>query len=95
MEKEDRYGSIASQVLIDENGTYSRGTKRKRVQSTASNLWLFNFQGASSEREKPLVVWGCSSVGRAPALQAGGQEFESLHLHQSGKKRGKNTVKGS
>ena len=27
--------------------------------------------------------WGCSSVGRAPALQAGGQEFESLHLHSS------------
>ena len=26
--------------------------------------------------------WGCSSVGRAPALQAGGQEFESLHLHE-------------
>ena len=25
--------------------------------------------------------WGCSSVGRAPALQAGGREFESLHLH--------------
>ena len=27
------------------------------------------------------IIWGCSSVGRAPALQAGGQEFESLHLH--------------
>ena len=26
---------------------------------------------------------GRSSVGRAPALQAGGQEFESLHLHVS------------
>ena len=26
--------------------------------------------------------WGCSSVGRAPALQAGGQGFESPHLHQ-------------
>ena len=26
-------------------------------------------------------LWGRSSVGRAPALQAGGQEFESLHLH--------------
>ena len=26
-------------------------------------------------------IWGCSSVGRAPALQAGGQGFESLHLH--------------
>ena len=26
-------------------------------------------------------IWGYSSVGRAPALQAGGQEFESLYLH--------------
>src|SRR6266700_663798 len=25
---------------------------------------------------------GCSSAGRAPALQAGGQRFESAHLHQ-------------
>ena len=25
--------------------------------------------------------WGCSSVGRASALQAGGQGFEALHLH--------------
>ena len=27
------------------------------------------------------IIWGRSSVGRAPALQAGGQEFESLRLH--------------
>ena len=26
-------------------------------------------------------VRGCSSVGRAPALQAGGHGFESHHLH--------------
>ena len=26
-------------------------------------------------------IWGISSVGRAPALHAGGQEFESLILH--------------
>ena len=25
---------------------------------------------------------GCSSDGRAPALQAGGRQFESVHLHQ-------------
>ena len=25
---------------------------------------------------------GCSSAGRAPALQAGGQRFEPAHLHQ-------------
>ena len=33
-------------------------------------------------RWPPASIWGCSSVGRAPALQAGGQEFESLHLHE-------------
>ena len=27
------------------------------------------------------VEWGYSSAGRAPALQAGGREFESLYLH--------------
>ena len=29
----------------------------------------------------PKPRWGCSSVGRAPALQAGGRQFESVHLH--------------
>ena len=32
-----------------------------------------------SKAEK--YIWGYSSVGRAPALQAGGREFESLYLH--------------
>ena len=36
--------------------------------------------------EKPNPnKWGCSSVGRAPALQAGGHGFESHHLHQQTK----------
>ena len=29
------------------------------------------------------ILWGYSSVGRAPALQAGGHEFESRYLHWS------------
>ena len=33
------------------------------------------------ESRWPPIKWGRSSVGRAPALQAGGQEFESLRLH--------------
>ena len=37
------------------------------------------------EQVAARFLWGCSSVGRAPALQAGGQEFESLHLHSSEK----------
>ena len=28
-----------------------------------------------------LRTWGCSSVGRAPALQAGGHRFDPVHLH--------------
>ena len=31
---------------------------------------------------------GLSSAGRAPALQAGGREFESLSLHRSKGKKG-------
>ena len=29
------------------------------------------------------TIRGCSSVGRAVALQATGQQFDSVHLHQS------------
>src|SRR6185436_13681701 len=31
-----------------------------------------------------LLIRGCSSAGRAPALQAGGRRFESDHLHHFG-----------
>ena len=39
----------------------------------------FNFQGLKGFEEQKR---GCSSAGRAPALQAGGQEFDPPHLHQ-------------
>ena len=35
------------------------------------------------KRNSFLIKWGCSSAGRAPALQAGGHGFESHHLHQA------------
>ena len=38
-------------------------------------------QKASGERT-PCEKWGCSSAGRAPALQAGGHRFDPVHLHQ-------------
>ena len=37
---------------------------------------MFSFEGSH------LRSWGRSSAGRAPALQAGGQEFDSPRLHQ-------------
>ena len=33
------------------------------------------------EKEEKRPKRGCSSAGRAPALQAGGQGFDSPHLH--------------
>ena len=39
-------------------------------------------------QKKVAKFWGCSSVGRAPALQAGGRQFESDQLHQNNKKGG-------
>ena len=43
----------------------------------------------NGENYEPYL-WGCSSAGRAPALQAGGHGFESHHLHQE-----KNEEEGS
>ena len=42
---------------------------------------LFNFEGPRILDLENLKR-GCSSAGRAPALQAGGREFEPHHLHQ-------------
>ncbi len=38
--------------------------------------------GIGNVRNQQFPAWGCSSVGRAVALQAIGQEFESPQLHQ-------------
>ena len=40
---------------------------------------LFNFQGPKDPEKE---IWGYSSAGRAPALQAGGQRFDPAYLHQ-------------
>src|SRR6266478_85286 len=37
----------------------------------------------AEERRGRPSAWGCSSVGRAPALQAGGHRFDPVHLHHS------------
>ena len=35
-----------------------------------------------------MKIWGYSSAGRAPALQAGGQRFDPAYLHQSSRGTG-------
>ena len=56
------------------------------------NLVLFNFEAPGLKNGKVALIprtliRGCSSAGRAPALHAGGQEFDPPHLHQ--RRRGK------
>ena len=43
----------------------------------SKSLFVEVIQGKSES----LSMWGFSSAGRAPALHAGGQEFESPNLH--------------
>ena len=54
---------------------------KKRTREEFGDKAVVRFSGTESEKRSP-VRRGCSSAGRAPALQAGGQGFDSLHLHQ-------------
>src|SRR5437879_3331252 len=48
------------------------------------NAWMqFSERWQNALESIELPSWACSSVGRAPALQAGGRGFESPHVHQS------------
>ena len=44
---------------------------------------VVQFSVTPPEALKTEETRGCSSAGRAPALQAGGHGFDSHHLHQS------------
>jgi hypothetical protein len=63
-----------------------RSTARKGRRARLSHNSGFrscSFQPSNSLSLAWLsAVWGCSSVGRAVALQAIGREFESPQLHQ-------------
>ena len=65
-----------------------------QANRTIQSSKAMTFFGQTSERDRTLTstrmnlfAWGCSSVGRAVALQAIGQEFESPQLHQLGLRR--------
>ena len=44
-----------------------------------------NPQGWRTEEQRSVEKRGRSSAGRAPALQAGGRQFDPVRLHQSRK----------
>ena len=42
---------------------------------------MYNKRVRELTNPRNVITWGISSIGRAPALHAGGQEFESPILH--------------
>ena len=51
------------------------------LETIWESRWLPDHIFQKNDCAKAVMEWGCSSAGRAPALQAGGQGFDSLHLH--------------
>ena len=71
---------------------------RKNLRSARernSGCSILRMPKASLKEHKKSLKRGCSSAGRAPALQAGGQEFDPPHLHHVSlkQKRKKNKVR--
>ena len=56
-------------------------------QTRRSLVWQISF-----DENRMKFLWGCSSAGRAPALHAGGQEFDPPHLHQGLRKKNQATL---
>ena len=80
-------GAAGSPPFYGDRDRFSRICHTSQDETGTQNLYgtfVVQFSGIGKifENEEP-VVWGCSSVGRAPALQAGGHGFESHHLHQA------------
>ena len=89
-------GGTADTVLLGFGVLWSRASssagQSARLISVRSEVQIL--PGPPSTDQKPEVrdqtgslisdLWdgGCSSAGRAPALQAGGHRFEPVHLHQ-------------
>ena len=85
-------GAAGSPPFYGEHERLSRGSHssnsfeyEKWSADTEQSAELIVVQFSVTERSRSSPIWGCSSAGRAPALQAGGHGFDSHHLHQSAK----------
>ena len=60
----------------------TRATAAPGIPLASPPLLAPNLKSNIIRPRKRTVTWGHSSVGRAPALQAGGREFDSHCFHQ-------------
>ena len=63
--------------FIEDERDFVTQIDKPKIDEISAYCLLFDFEGPR------VPIWGCSSAGRAPALQAGGQGFDSPHLHQT------------
>ena len=73
------YPSTVYFVLLDGEPNESGSTSKEERRSNVTEFSAIAGNGVQLLRKRR---WGCSSAGRAPALQAGGQRFDPAHLHQ-------------
>ena len=73
-EYEKRFGSIT-----DPNGVVVIASLFEEKYYIVLKVQQCTFKRANGRNAG--TPWGCSSAGRAPALQAGGHRFEPVHLH--------------
>jgi hypothetical protein len=79
-------------LLSKESGRHAerKGSEVSGTREIMSHSILFDFEGPEKDTQElyspqpSAKAWGYSSAGRAPALQAGGQGFDSLYLHHMG-----------
>ena len=67
------------QFWMTSQGSFKKRTSLKKRKRRKAKL--FNQSSSLFTLHFSLNKWGCSSAGRAPALQAGGHGFEPHHLH--------------
>lgn len=57
--------------------------RRVRTRQDAQvDEWIYGAAGGLDTLRQRRPLWGCSSVARAPALQAGGRGLKPHHFHQ-------------
>ena len=81
-------GAAGSPPFYGDHEEFSRipRSRNDEMWSTAYGDFccsIFEDQKRSLKVKEQTRKRGCSSAGRAPALQAGGHGFEPHHLHQS------------
>ena len=67
----------------EETGRAWRERRKKLPKGCRRNLHSWEEARKTGNSGKDfMATWGYSSAGRAPALQAGGQRFDPVYLHQ-------------